>query len=64
MQAESQGTSATLSSNTHSGWASSHYSPPGAKLHLPHRLTTTQSPFTDSLAHDEATRQTTPTVPQ
>lgn len=28
---ESQGTSATPSSNTHSGWASSHYSPPGAK---------------------------------
>lgn len=44
MQAESQGKSATLSSNTHSGWASSHYSPPGAKVHLPHILSTTQSP--------------------
>lgn len=31
MRAESQGTSATLSSNTHSGWASSYYSPPGAQ---------------------------------
>lgn len=46
MQAWSQGRSATPSSNTHSGWASSHYSPTGAKLHLPHALTTAQSPFT------------------
>ncbi len=51
MQAEPQGRSATLSSNTHSGWASSHYSPPGAKLHLPHILKTPQSPsFTLTIA--------------
>lgn len=52
IQAESQERSATPSSNTHSGWASSHYSPSGAKLHLPHILTTTQSSF--SHPHDYA----------
>lgn len=49
MQGHSQGTSVSLSSNTHSGWASSYYSPPGALLHLPHSLTTTQSPLSRTL---------------
>lgn len=59
---ESQGMSATPSSNTHSGWASSHYSPPGAKLHLPHRLTTTQSASTHP--HARTTRQITAAISQ
>lgn len=39
MQAGSLERSASLSSNTHSAMASSHYDPPGAKLHLPHTPT-------------------------
>lgn len=39
----SQGRRASLSSNTHSWWVSSHYSPPGARQHLPHPRTTIPS---------------------
>lgn len=51
MQAGSQGTSAALSSNTHPGWASSYYSPPGAPAApAPHRGNQ-QNPPTNTMTY-------------